>query len=213
MSLPWNPHSAGGKACAAIQKEQAAERYKNNPVVCKNCNKLIEPNGRKFGEVRRTKFCNRSCAAKFHNRKRLKIKTSRCYVRTCEKCGIPITGRKYCKSCWLADGLGLRTKGDIFKNRVNWQSARSSIRHHAVLTWLRFGNKLVCSVCGYNKHAEVAHKKAVSDFSDDATVQEINAIDNLIALCPNHHWEFDNLSHDSETESCGSHTPEFSVQL
>ena len=40
----------------------------------------------------------------------------------------------------------------------------------------------------------------MSDFSDDAKISEINDIRNLIALCPNHHWEFDNgkLSEDDK---------------
>ena len=51
-------------------------------------------------------------------------------------------------------------------------------------------------VCGYDKTYEVAHIKAVSEFSDDALISEINDINNLIALCPNHHWEFDHLQLD-----------------
>ena len=53
-------------------------------------------------------------------------------------------------------------------------------------------NEMKCAVCGYDKHVEIAHIKAVSEFSDDTTIKEINSIDNLIALCPNHHWEYDN---------------------
>ena len=49
-----------------------------------------------------------------------------------------------------------------------------------------------CVICGYDKHIEIAHIKSVSEFSDDALVSEINDINNLVALCPNHHWEFDN---------------------
>ena len=49
-----------------------------------------------------------------------------------------------------------------------------------------------CAICGYDKHIEVAHIKAVSEFDDNATIGEINAITNLIGLCPNHHWEYDN---------------------
>ena len=45
---------------------------------------------------------------------------------------------------------------------------------------------------GYDKHYEVCHIKAVSDFSEDTPITVINHIDNLVALCPNHHWEFDN---------------------
>ena len=42
----------------------------------------------------------------------------------------------------------------------------------------------------------MAHIKAVSDFNDDTLISEINDIDNLIALCPNHHWEYDNTDFD-----------------
>ena len=53
-----------------------------------------------------------------------------------------------------------------------------------------------CICCNYDKHYEVAHIKAVSDFNDDTLISEINDIDNLIALCPNHHWEYDNTDFD-----------------
>jgi hypothetical protein len=49
-----------------------------------------------------------------------------------------------------------------------------------------------CAVCGYDKHVETAHIKAVASFPDTATIREINAPSNLVGLCPNHHWEFDN---------------------
>lgn len=49
-----------------------------------------------------------------------------------------------------------------------------------------------CAICGYDKHIEIAHIKAVSDFEDSVKISEINSINNLIALCPNHHWEYDN---------------------
>jgi predicted restriction endonuclease len=88
--------------------------------------------------------------------------------------------------------LELKSKGELFKSRVNWQSARSAIQKGARLKWSRSGNLQACAVCGYALHVEIAHKKAVSDFSDDALIKDINSIENLIPLCPNHHWEFDN---------------------
>lgn len=39
----------------------------------------------------------------------------------------------------------------------------------------------------YDKHIEIAHIKSVAEFDDSVTIAEINSIDNLIALCPNHH--------------------------
>jgi hypothetical protein len=38
----------------------------------------------------------------------------------------------------------------------------------------------------------VCHRRDVADFPDTATVREINALSNLVGLCPTHHWEFDN---------------------
>jgi predicted restriction endonuclease len=48
-----------------------------------------------------------------------------------------------------------------------------------------------CKVCGYDKHIQVCHIKSVSSFKDDDLITEINSKNNLVGLCPNHHWEFD----------------------
>ena len=85
-----------------------------------------------------------------------------------------------------------KTKGEIFSYRKNWQSARSSIRNAAQKRYFAANKEPKCAICGYNKHVEVAHIKAVSDFDDNATIDEINSLDNMIGLCPNHHWEYDN---------------------
>ena len=83
------------------------------------------------------------------------------------------------------------TKGELFSNRKNWQSARTAIRKLADMIFKKSNRSQKCVICGYDKHIEIAHIKAVSEFSDDALVSEINDINNLVALCPNHHWEFD----------------------
>lgn len=85
-----------------------------------------------------------------------------------------------------------QTKGQLFENRKNWQSARSAIQKEARKIYFEVNHSPKCAICGYDKHVEVAHIKAVSEFSDDVTIKEINSIDNLIGLCPNHHWEYDN---------------------
>lgn len=97
--------------------------------------------------------------------------------------------------------VDLRSKGLLFGLRSNWQSARSAIQRRARQTWVASGQSLSCTMCGYDKHVEIAHIKAVHEFSDEALIKEINAIENLIALCPNHHWEFDNLSRDRILEN------------
>lgn len=86
----------------------------------------------------------------------------------------------------------LKTKEELLSTRKNYQSYRSAIRQYAEKQYKDSGRELKCAVCGYDKHVEIAHIKAVSDFDGSATIAEINSIDNLIALCPNHHWEYDN---------------------
>ena len=85
-----------------------------------------------------------------------------------------------------------KTKGELFEQRKNWQSARSAIQKSARAIYKSFYPKPKCAICGYSNCVEVAHIKAVSEFEDETTIREINSIDNLIGLCPNHHWEYDN---------------------
>ena len=87
--------------------------------------------------------------------------------------------------------LFLITKGELLASRANYQSYRSSIRKLAEEVYRKSGKDFECAICGYDKHVEIAHIKAVSDFDDSALISEINSKDNLIALCPNHHWEYD----------------------
>ena len=62
---------------------------------------------------------------------------------------------------------------------------------HARNIFKAAGRPKVCVVCGYSRHAEVAHIRGVMTFPGKATLLEINALDNLVALCPNHHHELD----------------------
>ena len=88
------------------------------------------------------------------------------------------------------------TKKEIFDRYKQWQTARSTIQKKAREIYNNSSKPKSCIVCGYDKHYEVAHVKSVSEFSDDTLISEINNIDNLIALCPNHHWEYDNANLD-----------------
>lgn len=84
------------------------------------------------------------------------------------------------------------TKRELFERRSLWQSARSTIQKIARRNYESSDKPKKCVICGYANHYEVAHIKAVSDFDDNALISEINDISNLVALCPNHHWEYDN---------------------
>lgn len=91
----------------------------------------------------------------------------------------------------IIESVGNKTKGEIFEQRTNWQSARSGIQKDARSVYKKSETKKECLICGYDKHYEVAHIKSVASFTNETLISEINNINNLMALCPNHHWEYD----------------------
>lgn len=165
-------------------------------VKCQICGKDFKKN---VSQIKKTKnnFCSHSCSAQYSNKNRKK----KHYCIICKK-QLPFTStpnRKYCsKECRNKsklnniDNLLFYKKGDLIKER-GYFNARSSINKHANKTYKEYhGTKLSCKTCLYDKHVEIAHIKAVADFNDDSLISEINHINNLISLCPNHHWEYDN---------------------
>ena len=122
------------------------------------------------------------------NTNRKKIMCHRCG----EWCG---SGRKYCKPCRDAVKTeskehSLSTKkSDAVYSKGEISNRYSLIRYHARETHLK--HIKTCQNCGYSKHIEICHIKPIKHFSEQATIKEINHIDNIIGLCPNCHWEFD----------------------
>ncbi len=146
---------------------------------CLNCGK----------ETTNPKYCSRSCAAQSTNRLHPKRKRQPHY---CQVCGIEVpTRRKYCDTCnphnvdWNQVALG-----DVQGQRR--YQINSRIRELARKAYLDSGKPQQCAVCGYTKHIEVCHLSSINSFLPASTIAEINSLDNLVALCPNCHWEFDN---------------------
>ena len=116
--------------------------------------------------------------------------------KPCPQCGeLCWTKGGVCQSCKndnAYDKYSKLTIGDkVYNNHkyAKYQYVRYWARHVAEnLGW----NK--CCKCGYDKHFEVAHIKPISEFSKDTLITIVNDPSNLIPLCPNCHWEFDNLT-------------------
>lgn len=168
--------SAGGKARALLQKQEAQERiavYNANPHLCENCtNPILHESDQPLRSTLVKRFCTQPCATIYNNRRR-------------RKRSVEVVGPKPRRP-----QLGTVTKGELFRQRSSWQSARSSIRRHAAQ---RYVGPYECRECGYAEYTEVCHIRSVSDFPDTAMIDEINSPANLIRLCPNHHWEHDHL--------------------
>ena len=139
------------------------------------------------------KFCSRSCAASYNNRTKPKRKPE----HKCVDCGKPINAkRSRCREHYLIWTQNQAAKDMTLSEAVYDKHHRSSafalVRSRARATAKKLGLD-ECAVCGYNKHVEIAHIKGISTFEGHTLLSVINSPDNLMALCPNHHWEFDNL--------------------
>ena len=131
----------------------------------------------------------------FISNKRLKLFST---IQTCKRCGIN-SGKKsvYCIGCKPVrqpkksiDSKYLDKKIKEVSYNNGQPSNYTKIRSHARVIIKRY-KKSICENCGYDKYVECCHKKAISAFSKEALINEVNHIDNLIYLCPNCHWEFD----------------------
>lgn len=162
---------------------------------CKYCNITI-PIGRKF--------CSISHSAKFNNKPR----------GVCKSCNTPIPkSNKFCKSCRnsgikesldkRSDWLYVTTIKDILsRNKKQPANNYRQIRDHARRFYLKSDKPKKCVICGYDLHFDVCHITGIKDFPENTKIIEVNSLNNLIALCKNHHWEFDNGYITKDTLLC-----------
>lgn len=151
---------------------------KKAKIITKKC---LNPNCNNFFDIKdweKKDYCCKKCSNQCKNRKKKKT--------FCE-CGNEITSRKkYCSKCLENKSIENKTLGEF----TSLGSARySQIREHARKVAKVIEDK--CLICGYDKHVEIAHIKAISKFESNSLVKEINDLNNLVKLCPNHHWELD----------------------
>lgn len=165
---------------------------------CLNCNK----------ETTNPKFCCRSCAVIYNNKLFPKRKLNRvCKVKDC--CTVVKSYRHvHCESHWeefKTSKYKNRTVGE-YREKLSVKGKHPSwinshIRNFA-RTWLKDLTDLPCARCGYDLHVELAHIKAVSEFSKEDLLSDVNNYDNVVQLCPNCHWEFDNLDRENFWTDC-----------
>ena len=160
-------------------------------MTVKNCNHCGK-------ETTNPKFCSKSCAAKETNKtpkRKLLKKCSQCesIVRSyrsnlCEHHfqEYQKTRKEYLLNLTLAEYINRPCI-----KRLHISSKFAHIRG-LCRSWHKALTKQPCHICGYSKHVELAHIKAVSSFDLTAKLSEVNSPDNIVQLCPNCHWEFDN---------------------
>jgi predicted nucleic acid-binding Zn ribbon protein len=147
-------------------------------TVCPVCGK----------ETRNPKFCSRSCAARQNNVLVPKRKPDgRCCV-----CRTPIPARqRFCPEHRPNKPLDRSQPIGVIADRSDHPACRfARLRQDARRVYLA-AFPYRCCRCGYDKHIQVCHKRALTSFSLDTPISVVNSLDNLVGLCPDCHWEFD----------------------
>lgn len=151
-------------------------------------------------ETANPKFCSRSCAAKENN---ISVAHNKARPRACTRCGVIFTREYAYKSNLCPSCFGWASKASLSKKTLAEYHSFFSVQgkppswknvHIRSLnrSWNADLTKKQCSNCGYSKHIELCHRRAVANFPENATIGEVNAPENNVVLCPNCHWEFDN---------------------
>ena len=142
------------------------------------------------------KYCSSSCAAKVNNALLPKRQIS---VKKCKYCDEVVHKHRsrLCALHFLQDQpeyLQTLTLADYCERecikKLHPSSKFAHIRNHG-RTQHHDLLQNPCYSCGYSKHVELCHIKALSSFPLTATIAEVNHINNVVQLCPNCHWEFD----------------------
>jgi len=172
-----NRYQKAAKVSNDNRRRKALDDYYKSPNICKCCGDIIKiGDNQKPSEVRKKIYCSRSCSVTYNNR--IRERKIRDKVVNEKK---PIFG--------YLEGI---TKKEFFESKGVYYKFRAVIRRHAHYIYHKNNGEKKCKVCGYEKHVEVCHIKSVSSFGENDLITEINSFNNLVGLCPNHHWEFDN---------------------
>lgn len=154
-------------------------RPPNKPLIsCIVCGK----------QTKNVKYCSRSCSAINNNSIRPKK------IKTCSLCGNKKSGNPsdICIICYRQRSSDIFAKQTIADFKSTYARHKyQRIRHHAHRVANLFNIPQQC-VCGYTLHTELCHIKAIKDFPKNTPLSIVNAKNNLIFLCPTHHWELEN---------------------
>lgn len=174
-------------------------------VICNNCSSQFEKDNY-HAKHSLFHYCSRSCSASKNNLGKQKNKPIN---RTCKMCNNLFykTGKhkseSYCQGC-IGDNTFAEMKTIFNKTLTIGHFKKKSLEKNYHPSWafaeIRGFNrqwnkellKLPCLKCKYNIHVELAHIKSISSFSDETTLEEVNNSKNILPLCPNCHYEFDN---------------------
>ena len=169
-------------------------RMHTDDIECKNCNKVVN---KRLSVIKKSKnhFCSRTCSSRRHNSVNPRIKKI-VYCIYCNKNKVSSWSKtKRCRDCYTQfrfhEYRKKKIKDVLFKNGYSGIKF-IPIRENAKKTMKFYSIKKICKNCLYDVHVECCHIKPICNFSLEQTLNEVNALNNLVYLCRNCHWEQEN---------------------
>lgn len=153
-------------------------------MICKNSSCKKEFSSKYSHQV----YCSESCR-NIDNVRKWRHANS----KTCPDCGKTIFNES--EKCVKCSRLS-RFLPDMTISQAEYELHHKSSAFALIRTRARAITKKLrrnsCEKCGYSKHTETCHITSIASFKKDTLISVVNAPDNLLVLCPNCHWEFDN---------------------
>lgn len=138
------------------------------------------------------KYCSKSCSASVNNKVPKREKTAFCHFCGQHTNSTPRSGVRKCRNCFKREKIKQFGEKKIKDFSSTYSRHKyQQIREHAHRVVSLYSLKKVCKICGYDKMADLCHKKSIASFQKSTKLKVVNDIKNLIYLCPNHHWELD----------------------
>lgn len=171
--------------------------YAVRSAVCENCGTQFSRRPHRKSDL--LKFCSVACSGHVSALIAAEKRTldparrkSRNPTVECPDCGSQMSLRsKSCQACRerVARAAVEGTTLGALRARYSLNQYHAKLRGYSRAA---YAGPMECLVCSYSLHVDVCHLRDVKDFPMSATVGEVNDPSNLVALCRNHHWEFDN---------------------
>jgi predicted restriction endonuclease len=156
----------------------------------------LRAEGKTYDEIKKEIGCSKStisyyCSSGQQQKARERNRKNRMNICSCGNQKYIIS--KVCETCML------KNKRDIILNKTILQFEKEYynnnryfiIRKYARTFLKESGITKECKICKFNHHVEACHIKPISNFPKSALLSQVNSIDNLVYLCPNHHIMFD----------------------
>ena len=156
----------------------------------------LREEGKTYSQIQRQLGCAQStisyhCSANGKENARIRSKRQ---VRTKCQCGnFKAKSQDLCPRCIRGEKIKPKRKR-ILESTIEsyYKSYTSNTKHASIRRLARViaeENKLEkkCKICDFEDYVELCHIKAIKDFDKTSTIGEVNDINNLVYLCPNHH--------------------------